>query len=214
VHRSLALMSLLVGLSWGSSVASAQQGGSKIHIGAGLVLDVGGEVDFDAPGFNDFDLRGRGWEDDLDATFGLRGHLDYALHKYVSVGGLVRMSWWEPDDLGIDRSFLFDIGPRVIGHYDWRDFRFYVGLSPGLTISAINDDGNFAEFDNPAAGFTLSVTLAGAEWWFSRSLGLFLELGYVGHWFEHDIDGAVNGAGDVEFALGQMMLETGLVFGL
>ena len=144
----------------------------------------------------------------------MRGHLDYAVHKYVSVGGLVRMSWWEPDSdyyVNIDRSFLLDLGPRVIGHYDWREFRFYGGISPGLTISALNDD---ADFDNPAAGFTLSLTIAGAEWWFSRKLGLFLELGYVGHWFEHEYDypGALNA--DVEFELGQMMMETGLVFGI
>jgi hypothetical protein len=212
VHRSLVLLSLLGCLSLGPAVASAQEGGAKIHVGAGLALDVGGDVDFDpGPG------------DDLDATFGLRGHLDYQLHRFVSVGGLVRMSWWEPDEYqGIDRSFLFDLGPRIIGHYDWRDFRFYGGISPGLTISAINDDDWVGVgVDNPAAGFTLSITVAGAEWWFSRRLGLFAEIGYVGHWFEHELEGRFPGGqgfddvrGDLEFSLGQMLFETGLVFGI
>lgn len=174
-----------------------------MHIGAGFALDVGGEVDFDLPR-----------DPDLDATVGLRGHLDYAVHRYVSVGGLLRLSWWKPDfdpyGFEIDRSFLLDLGPRVIGHYDWRQFRFYGGISPGLTISAIDSDSDVV--DNPAAGFTLSLTVAGGEWWFSRRAGLFLELGWVGHWFEHEGDGL--NAGDLEVELSQMMMEFGFVFGV
>ena len=208
--RQRVLLSCLAGLLgyvWlGASAAAAQEGGADIHLGAGFALDVGGEVDFDV----------RGADRDLDATVGLRGHLDYAVHRYVSVGGLVRMSWWEPDDWALDRSFLFDLGPRVIGHYDWRDFRFYAGLSPGIMLSAINDDDDDGfrgvDFDNPAVGFTMSLTVAGAEWWFSKRLGVFAEIGWVGHWFEHDQDNF--DGGDVEFELSQMMLESGLVFGI
>jgi hypothetical protein len=201
VHRLIVLLASLAALSSAPSLASAQVGGPRMHIGAGFVLDVGGEIDFDTtPDY------------DLDATVGLRGHLDYAVHRYVSVGGLVRMSWWEPDDeaFGIDRSFLLDLGPRVIGHYDWREFRFYGGISPGLTLSAIDHYTN--DVDNPAAGFTLSLTVAGAEWWFSRRAGLFLELGWVGHWFEHDFDGV--GVADLEIELSQAMMEFGFVFGV
>lgn len=196
MHRLLVLLAL-VALP---SIASAQVGGSRMHIGAGFALDVGGEAEFEEG------------DTDLDATVGLRGHLDYAVHRYVSVGGLLRLSWWEPDDepSSIDRSFLLDLGPRVIGHYDWRDFRFYGGISPGLTISAINDDGD--NFDNPAAGFTISLTVAGAEWWFSRKVGLFAELGWVGHWFEHELEGF--NRGDVEIDISQAMMEFGFVFGV
>jgi len=203
VHRLFVLLASMTALSSLPSLASAQVGGSRIHIGAGFALDVGGEVDFDLPR-----------DPDLDATIGLRGHLDYAVHRYVSVGGLVRMSWWKPDydpyRFEVDRSFLLDLGPRVIGHYDWREFRFYGGISPGLTISAIDSDADL--IDNPAAGFTLSLTVAGAEWWFSRRAGLFLELGWVGHWFEHDGEGLTPGELDVE--LSQMMMEFGFVFGV
>jgi hypothetical protein len=199
VHRLLVLIALVVMPSIAPSLASAQVGGSRMHIGAGLALDVGGEAEF-----NDTDT-------DLDATIGLRGHIDYAVHRFVSVGGLVRLSWWEPDDYDIvDRSFLLDLGPRVIGHYDWREFRFYGGISPGLTISAIDDDNT--GIDNPAAGFTISLTVAGAEWWFSRKVGLFAELGWVGHWFEHDLEGL--NRGDVEIDLSQAMMEFGFVFGV
>lgn len=208
MHRLLVLLALTATVAMAPSLAAAQVGGSRMHIGAGFALDVGGEAEFD------------GYDYDLDATPGLRAHLDYAVHRYVSIGGLTRMSWWEPDGRSnwgpdgrwssggpVDRSFLFDLGPRVIGHYDWRDFRFYGGISPGLTISAVDDD--FNSFDNPAAGFTVSLTVAGAEWWFSRKVGLFMELGWVGHWFEHELE---NGA-DVDIDLSQAMWEFGFVFG-
>jgi hypothetical protein len=191
------LVLLLAATAWlVPALASAQVGGSRLHVGAGLALDFGGEAEF-----------GTG-DDDLEATFGLRGHLDYAVHRYLSIGGLTRMSWWEPDDVDIDRSFLFDLGPRVVGHFEWRDFRFYGGISPGLTISAMSDD---AGVDNPAPGFTLSLTIAGMEWWFARHAGLFVELGWVGHWFEHEYE---NSANEVEIDLSQGMFELGFVFGV
>jgi hypothetical protein len=212
VCSQVVLLSLLAGLLMASllapSSAAAQVGGSRMHIGAGIALDFGGEVDFERPSLAGTNAGG----DDLEATFGVRGHLDYQLHKYLSVGGMVRMSWWEPDFVyAIDRSFLLDLGPRLIGHYDWRDFRFYGGISPGLTISAINDDDDRVGVDNPAAGFTLSLTIAGMEWWFSRRVGLFVELGWVGHWFEHDGQG---NAADLGIDLSQGLFEFGFVFGV
>ncbi len=201
VGNLLALLTLLTAAGV-SANASAQMGGSKLHLGAGLALDFSGEAEFD---------RGTIAQDvDLDATPGIRGHLDYDVHRYISVGGMLRMSWWEPDDFGsIDRSFLLDIAPRVTGHYDWRDFRFYLAFAPGLTISAIDDDGVGVE--NPAAGFTLSLTFAGMEWWFARNVGLFVELGWVGHWFEHDGEA---GSADLEVDLSQGLFELGFVFGV
>lgn len=208
MHRPLVLLSLLASLLFVSLLvvapgrASAQAGGPRMHIGAGLAIDFGGEVDLQRT--REFGYGG----DNLNATVGVRGHLDYAVHRHVSVGGLVRMSWWKPDYLlSIDRSFLLDLGPRVIGHYDWRDFRFYGGMSPGLTLSAIGDDG--INVENPAAGFTMSLTLAGMEWWFSRRAGLFVELGWVGHWFEHD---NAYVPGGLDFHISQGLFELGFVF--
>jgi len=198
VQRSIVWLFVLASLWVVPTLASAQAGGSQLHLGAGLAIDFGGEAE----------VNDRG-DYDLDGTFGLRAHGDYAVHKYVSVGGLTRISWWEPDWGDADRSFLFDIGPRVIGHYDWRDFRFYSGLSVGLTISALNDD--FDNVENPAFGPTVSLTVAGAEWWFTRGIGAFLELGWVGHFgLEHE---AEFGSGEIEFDLSQGMFETGIVFG-
>jgi hypothetical protein len=197
------LLSLLVSL-WAAS-ASAQVGGPRDHLGVGMAIDFGGEVDFERG------PPGRGW-DDLDATVGIRGHWDHEIHRFISIGAMLRMSWWEPDyyfERAVGRSLLLDPSFRAIGHYDWRDFRFYGGLAPGLTLSAINDDG--VGVNNPAIGFTMSVTIAGMEWWFSRKAGLFVEMGWVGHWFEHDGDG---GTPDLEVHMSQGLFEFGFVFGV
>ena len=201
--ESLALLALLTCLTSMPAAAAAQVGGPRLHLGVGLAIDFAGSAEFDrGPNFNH-------GQDDLKATVGLRGHADYAVHRHVSVGGMVRMSWWEPQFTpSIDRSFLFDLGPRVTGHFEWRDFRFYGGLSPGLTISAIDDQG--VNVSNPAAGFTMSLTLVGMEWWFNRRAGLFVEMGWVGHWFSHDNDRSL---GSLDFHLSQGLFELGVVFG-
>ncbi|MET0341278.1 MAG: hypothetical protein ABW252_09755 [Polyangiales bacterium] len=198
MQRALLLLLIVGALGAQATSASAQARGPRLHAGVGFALDFGGDVEFD----DRSDI-------DLDPTVGLRGHLDYAVHRHVSVGGLARLSWWEPDaPFGQDRSFLFDLGPRVIGHFDYRDFRFYSGLSLGVTISVLNDD--WATFDNPGVGPTLTVTVVGAEWWFGRRTGLFAELGWVGHWFEHDLELSNR---EVDLSLSQGLFEFGLVFG-
>jgi hypothetical protein len=205
VIRTSLLAVVVVVACWSGS-ASAQTGGYRDHIGAGLAIDFGGEADFErGPSLT------RGWAD-LDATIGIRGHWDHQVHRYISIGAMLRMSWWEPDfyyDSAIGRSFLLDPSFRAIGHYDWRAFRFYGGLAPGLTLSAIDDDG--IGVNNPAVGFTMSVTVAGMEWWFARKVGLFVELGWVGHWFEHDGSGSLP---DLEVGLSQGLFEFGFVFGV
>lgn len=202
-HGALRLLVVLIALSALPTLASAQVGGPRLHLGAGMVLDFAGHVELNrSPNFNS-------GEDSLRATVGLRGHADYRVLRYMSLGGMARMSWWKPQwTPSISRSFLFDLCPRLTGHYDWRDFRFYGALAPGLTISAVGDRG--IAVSNPAAGFTLSFTLAGMEWWFSRKIGLFAELGWVGHWFSHDNDRSIGG---LDFRVSQGLFEFGFVFG-
>jgi hypothetical protein len=205
VLRILASIFFAVFVFGAPALASAQQGGPDLRLGLGAVVDLAGQVEADY-------VLGRDDDDDLKPTVGLRAHLDYDVHRYVSVGGLVRASWWESDDYFEDRSFLMDIMFRLAGHYDWRDFRFYVALTIGPTISVFNDDDQIGDvFDNPAVGVAAGLT-PGFEWWFSHRAALFAEaLGWNGHYFSHEFD---IGDSDVDFSLNQMSWQLGVVIGL
>lgn len=182
------------------SLAFAQEGGSDLRIGAGMVLDFGGEADYDRP-YRD---------DDLEATIGLRGHLDYDVARFLSIGGFARLSWWEGEDGIEDRSLLVELGPRIAGHYDWRDFRFYIAGMPGLVISRINDGDDYG-LDNPGFGFNMSIA-PGMEYWFNGDIAVYVEfLGWVGHYFDHDLD---NVDRDLDFNLNQVAFNFGAVFSL
>lgn len=202
MHRSLIFaVALAWGLAW-ASFASAQVGGSDLRLGVGMVLDFGGDAEADwGPGPDT--------DDDLKLTPGIRLHLDYDVHRYVSVGGVMRFAWWEGDDYFEDRSFLWDVAGRVTGHYDWRDFRFYLAFSLGLSVSKLNEDWAGNGID-PGVG--LNIALApGAEYWFSNRAGVFLEMfGWTGHRLFHDVDGG----GDVDFSLNQVVWQTGVTIAL
>ena len=194
-----ALAIILLGLR---SHAAAQQGGEKLRLGAALALDFAGHVSYDPPGnINRF-------EDSARVSPGLRGHLDYDLHRYLSVGGLVRVQWWRADqDDG--HNMLVDVAGRFNVHYDWRDFRFLGVLALGPTFSRLNDD-NAPGLDNP--GFGVSASFApGIEWWFERRFGVFTEIfGWSGHFFRHD----TLGGGRMQVRLNQVLLQLGMVFAL
>ena len=174
MHRSLffSLLALTFALA---TNARAQEGGATLRVGGGMVVDFGGEADY-----------GPGRDDDLEATLGLRAHLDYDVARYVSIGGFTRLTWWEGEDLFEERNLIFDLGPRIAGHFDYRDFRFYVAAMPGLVLSKMNNE--YDGVDNPAAGFTMSIA-PGVEYWFNGDLAVYTEfLGWVGHYFDHDYE--------------------------
>lgn len=199
VHRLYSsLFVVVVAALAAPSLAFAQQGGSDLRIGAGMVLDFGGEADYDRP------IR----DDDLEATVGVRAHLDYDVARFLSIGGFARLSWWEGEDYLQDRNLLFELGPRVAGHYDWRDFRFYLAGMPGLVVSRIGDADDYG-LDNPALGFTMSIA-PGMEYWFNGDIAVYVEfLGWVGHYFEHDSD---FGTQDRDINLNQVAFNFGVVF--
>lgn len=210
MHRSLGyLVTALLGLMAVVSSVHAQQGGADLRLGAGAVVDFAGGVEYDPSG------PGPTPNDSPRATPGLRLHMDYDVHRYVSVGGLVRLSFWRADDDGYyyyndGRNMLVDLNFRVNGHYDWRDFRFYGAFTIGPTISRLNGDTNDS-LDSPAVGVAAGIT-PGAEWWFARNVGLYLEMfGWSGHFFRHSYAGD---NGSVHFRLNQVTWQFGFVFAL
>jgi tetratricopeptide (TPR) repeat protein len=181
----------------------AQQGGARLRMGTGAVLDFGGSADLNVKG------QAAKQHTDLKLTAGLRVHAEYDLMRYLSVGGFARASWWQGDELAQDRNLLVDVGPRATVHYDFRDFRFYFVLMPGLTISSIQNDATL-NVKNPAYGFALSLG-PGVEYWFHERVGMFAEaFGFSGHYFGHD---APQG-GSVSLKLGQVLGQVGVTFAL
>jgi hypothetical protein len=202
-HGMIRWVGTLLVLLGFTALAQAQEGAEKLRIGAGLVLDFAGDVDYDPPG------RGNSFDDKARVTPGLRAHLDYDVHRYVSVGGLLRFGWWRADDLDDGRNLLVDVAARVNAHYDWRDFRFLAVLGLGPTFNRLNDD-NRAGIDNPGVGVAASFA-PGFEWWITRRVGLFAELfGWTGHFFHHDT--VANR--DMKIRLNQVLLELGVAFSI
>lgn len=148
-------------------------------------------------------------DDALKFTPGVRLHADYDIHRYVSVGGFVRASWWEGKDAFYNRSFLLDLGLRVAGHYDFRSLRFSLSLMIGPTLSVLNDD----TFGTDSPGYGVAAAIApGVEWWFSRKVGIFMEVfGWSGHFFSHGFE---SGPGDLDLRLNQVLWQLGVVFAL
>jgi hypothetical protein len=206
VHRSLGslLVALLLVLASAAGAQAQRGGGNDLRLGLGMVVDFAGGIEYDPPGpLNNFDDTPR-------ATPGLRLHLDYDVHRYVSIGGLFRLSFWRADDIHDGRNLLIDLAARINGHYDWRDFRFYGAFAIGPTINRLNDD-NVGGLDNPGMGVAASLT-PGAEWWFARHAGLYLELfGWSGHFMRHGLDEL---PGRMHLRLNQVLWQFGVVFGL
>src|SRR5687767_14995385 len=135
-------------------------------------------------------------------------HGEYDLSRWLSLGAAARVSFWKADGYGENRNVLFDVGPRVSGHFDFRDVRFYAGLGAGLALSNVQNDA-VVNLESPAYGFALSVS-PGLEYWFAERVGVFFETGWSGHWFKHrDPLG-----GDTKLALGQVACQLGASFAL
>ncbi len=184
--------------------ASAQtHAGSKLRLGAAAVFDFGGAAD------PDFGGPGSARDEALKFTPGVRLHLDYEVHRFVSLGGFARASWWESKDAFYNRSFLLDLGLRATAHYALRNLRFSLSFMLGPTLSVLND----LAFGTKDAGFGVAVAFApGIEWWFSRKAGLFMEVfGFSGHYFSH---GYESGPGDLDLRMKQVLWQFGFVFSL
>ncbi len=184
--------------------ALAQQGGKDLRLGVGAALDFAGGLEVD------YGL-GPDEGDKLRLTPGLRVHLDYDVHRYIHLGGLLRASFWRGDDIFKDRSLLMDFMFRLAGHYDFRDFRFYLALTVGPTLSVINDENAFGNNFDPTAGIAVGLT-PGFEWWFSRRAALFVEMfGWNGHYFSHELG---NTGAEVDFRINQVSWQLGVALGL
>lgn len=153
-----------------------------LRINAGLHLGLGGSLvtDPDGPG-GDFD-------DDMLVTPGLQAGADYVVMDYFSIGGELRLSWFNTDggdDADVDRSMFFDLDVKPKGRYAFNNIplEVYGTLPMGLSVAALNDDTGA----DGGAGFNLGFG-PGATYFFTDRIGINTEMLGVFHWFGSSVD--------------------------
>lgn len=187
-----------------SAPASAQEGGEKLKLGASMVIDFAGSVERDPS------TRENSVSSSARVTPGFRLHADYDVHRYVSVGGMLRFGFWRSEHQDSSRNMLVDLAARVNGHYDFKDFRFYGVFMIGPTFDRLHSD-NRAGLETTGVGAVIAIA-PGFEWWFSRRFAAFTEImGWTGHYFAHDYDRA---PGSVQFRMNQVLWQIGMLVGL
>ncbi|MCK6544595.1 porin family protein [Myxococcota bacterium] len=112
-------------------------------------------------------------------TFGVTGHVDYAISRYFLVGVMPQVLFGivtEADAGEPDQSALsqLDLMLRLTGGFDaTQALKIYGYVAPGYSILFMYDDWGY---DDPA-GFVLAVG-AGASYDVGRRMYLSLDLGY------------------------------------
>lgn len=179
------LATLLLGVT---SEAEAQRRGrarlgnapdeGSTRLGLFLATGFGGDVDFRT--------RRVGWGDgDPDPTVGFGGSVDYAVLRYLALGGVTRFVFWR-EETWDSRSFAWNLSflPRV--RYPFGNAEVYVGVPFGFQLVTVPDEW-FRDNVGTGVGWNVQL-LFGGQYMFTRDFGLFAELGAT--WFStrHDSD--------------------------
>jgi hypothetical protein len=179
-----------------SSVGSSSGRGAvgPLRINVGLHLGLGGDLKLEA------DEGGGESEDDLLVTPGLQAGADYVVMDYFSIGGELRLSWFNTDggdDADIGRSMFFDLDVKPKGRYAFSKIplEVYGTLPLGLSVAAMNDDTGL----DGGAGFNLGFG-PGATYFFTDRIGINTEMLGVFHWWGVE---AENGLGEASARTGQ-----------
>lgn len=142
-----------------------------LRVYGGVSVAVGGDRSY-ATNLGPIGLEGNAA---LDPTLGLQGGADYVLHEYFSIGGEMRFLWTKVDGFG-DRDFLWDLVVKPRGRYafDNLPLEVYGALPLGLTVAGIEGE------PEGKAGFTVGL-VGGANWWFTKNIGINAEMGWLFH---------------------------------
>ena len=109
------------------------------------------------------------------------------IHEKFSVGGIVGYSSSSYDGgtyLGHDYEWTYTyivIGARGEYHFvdaDVEDLDLYGGVTLGYNIVSVSEPSGYTGFYSSEGSYLLSGFHAGGRYYFSQSIGAFLELGY------------------------------------
>jgi len=113
--------------------------------------------------------------------------LQLGVHEKLSVGGIIGYSASTYDYghyLGQDYEWTYTyifIGARGEYHFvdvDVDDLDLYAGLTLGYNIVSVSEPSGFSGFYTAESSYLLYGFHAGGRYYFSQSIGAFLELGY------------------------------------
>jgi hypothetical protein len=144
---------------------------------------------------------------DAASTFGFNLRADAPVAKYVLLGPLLQFGSWRPErtppashsyylDLDLLLRFRVPITTASLNYQVW------VGMPLGISANLLADQDD-AEL---GIGWNIGVLFGGAVH-FTPKFGLFAEVGYAQHRFQHsrDLDP------DIDLALRQPLLNVGIV---
>lgn len=150
----------------------------------------------------DFDGAAR----DADTTLGFNLRADSPVAKYVLVGPLLQFGSWRPSGLNA-HSYYVDLDLllrfRVPITTELFNYQLWLGMPIGVSIDYLRDVPN-AEV---GIGWNIGV-LGGGAVHFTPKFGLFAELGWAQHRFQHSRENL----SDLDLALRQPFMNLGLVF--
>lgn len=143
---------------------------------------------------------------DADTTLGFNLRADSPVAKYLLLGPMLQFGSWRPSGLG-SHSYYVDLDLlvrlRVPITTKLFNYQLWLGMPLGVSIDYLRGVPD-AEL---GIGWNIGV-LGGGAVHFSPKVGLFAELGWAQHRFQHSRDGL----SDLDLALRQPFTNLGLVF--
>ncbi len=192
------------------SMATPAHAGS-IRAGAKVTLGFAGEGRVEGSGFGTSSVS----EDDLLPTGGFTLFGEYELFEFVSVGGLLGLSWWKTDDMAagdIDPNLIVDLGAVVRGQYRLLEdaLMVYLAFPFGLSISDLSSEYSNAVLSTGGdVGVGAHVALlGGAAYQIWEGLHVFAEIGWQYHFLDHSTT-VLGFDVDLEFEGSQLALNFG-----
>lgn len=182
----------------------------RIHSGLGFHMGFGGTVERSA------DTRLRA---DLDTTYGANLRSDIPVARYLLLGPLFQFAAYRADvSPKPNRDYTVDIDLYVRGRLplelDKIGLQLWAGVPVGLTLSflgattAENGGAATSKLSGFGVGWNIGFLLGGALH-FSKTFGMFAEVGWVQHRMSHDFE---NRDGDTSFAFSQTAVNLGFMF--
>lgn len=128
----------------------------------------------------------------LRSTWGFTVRIEKPLARYFTLGGRLAVRWWNTralQDASVHRSSIADLGLmpkfRIPFASTGGNGEVYFGLPGGLSLSFLATD--LGGEQPVAAGWHLGG-VTGSQYFFSRRVGLFGEIGWVHHHAYHRRD--------------------------